>query len=311
MPNLVTGLSSSTARNWLRSNRKKNRSYKSKLKLLRLEEREVPAIIIDPGFESGGLAAGQFKYQPTGMPWSFGVNTGITSNNSAFTSSNSNAPEGGTVAFIQNVGSVSQVITLTGGNYEIDFMAAQRGNVPSKQTMQVLVDGALVTNFNNVSGATYRELRTTSFRGLAGNHTITFQGTNLNGGDNTMLIDQVSIFQTSNLVDSGFEFPGLTPGTFKYQPTGSAWTYGVNSGITANASAFTGGNPTAPQGSASAFIQQTGSFSQAVTLTAGTYSLSFYGARAPTLARSRHSGCWSTVASSARMTASRPRRGCR
>jgi hypothetical protein len=269
-----------SARNWFRFTRKKKvRSLNTRLFLQALEGREVPAVIADPGFESAGLAPGQFKYQPVGTPWTYGVNAGITSNVSAFSSGNPNAPEGSTVAFLQQLGSASQVITLAGGNYEIGFMAAQRGNVPSKQTMQVLVDGQLVGSFNNVSGTSYRALNTTSFQGTAGNHTITFQGTNLNGGDNTMFIDQVSIIETSNLTDGGFELPGLAPGTFKYTPTGTAWTYGANTGVSANNSGFTGSNPDAPQGSNVAFIQQTGSFSQAVTLTAGTYSMSFLAAR--------------------------------
>src|SRR5262249_56289269 len=42
---------------------------------------------------------------------------------------------------------------------------------------------------------------------------------------------------------------------------------------------FTAGNPDAPQGSQVAFLQATGSFSQSVTLAAGTYNIGFSAAQ--------------------------------
>ena len=50
-------------------------------------------------------------------------------------------------------------------------------------TFQVLVDGMVVDTVNKLTGIAYRPLTTSSFTLTAGSHTITFQGTDLNGGD--------------------------------------------------------------------------------------------------------------------------------
>jgi hypothetical protein len=79
--------------------------------------------------------------------------------------------------------------------------------------------------------------------------------------------------------DPGFETPVTT--TYAYNPAGGGWTYsgtpGNGSGVTANASAFTSGNPSAPQGTQVAFIQGVATISQTVAgLTPGTtYSVTF------------------------------------
>src|SRR5262245_20339561 len=71
--------------------------------------------------------------------------------------------------------------------------------------------------------------------------------------------------------DSGFEAVVLSAGNFKYNALGSSWTFGGTSGISANGSGFTAGNPAAPQGNQVAFLQSQGSISHAITLAAGTY----------------------------------------
>ncbi len=75
----------------------------------------------------------------------------------------------------------------------------------------------------------------------------------------------------------GFETPSLGSGTYAYQydPSGAAWTFTGNAGVSGNNSGFTAGNPAAPEGTQVAFLQGTGSFSQTATLAAGTYTLNF------------------------------------
>ena len=63
----------------------------------------------------------------------------------------------------------------------------------SFQTFEVLVDGNVVGTFNNLTGTSYQTLTTPSFMVGAGIHTIKFLGTDLNGGDNTVFIDEVTI----------------------------------------------------------------------------------------------------------------------
>ena len=49
----------------------------------------------------------------------------------------------------------------------------------------------------------------------------------------------------SGLQDSGFEQVQVGSGQFRYNPTGSPWTFSASSGIAANSSGFTAGNPPA------------------------------------------------------------------
>ena len=87
------------------------------------------------------------------------------------------------------------------------------------------------------------------------------------------------------IADQGFERVQVGAGQFLYDPTGSPWTFtpqnGTNgSGIAANGSAFTAGNPSAPEGVQVAFLQGYSSFSQDVPgWTAGAYQLTFEAAQ--------------------------------
>jgi hypothetical protein len=84
------------------------------------------------------------------------------------------------------------------------------------------------------------------------------------------------------LVNCSFETPAL--GSYQYNPTGAgiAWTFSASSGIEHNGSAWTAAS--APGGTQAAFVQGVGSISQAVNLTAGTYTLTFQAA-------GRNAGC--------------------
>ena len=63
-----------------------------------------------------------------------------------------------------------------------------------------------------------------------------------------------------------FEAPYLGTGSaaFQYNPKGGSWAFS-GGGLSGNGSAFTSGNPLAPQGQQVAFLQQGGSFSQALS----------------------------------------------
>jgi hypothetical protein len=234
----------------------------------------------DSGFEFANLGAGKFQYNPTGLPWTFTSTAGVTVNNSPFTSGNALAPQGSHIAFLQGKGAMNQVVSFEAGTYTLNFRAAQRGNQASAQTFQMLIDGNLIGAFNTVTGSAYSNQTSTSFNLSAGSHTITFQGTNLNGGDNTIFIDDLSVAALStNLLDQGFEVPPLSIGTFRYNPTGSPWLFSGTTGVSANGSAFTAANPPAPQGSDVSFVQGKGSISQVVAFNNDTYAISFMAAQ--------------------------------
>jgi RHS repeat-associated protein len=113
---------------------------------------------------------------------------------------------------------------------------------------------------------------------LGGEYILSFEGLNPNGGDNTAFVDAVTLNDT--LVGNGsFEVPPLGYGHYAYQPSDGTWSFGVGSGISNNGSAFTYGNPHAPDGEQVGFLQATGSISQTLSLSAGTYTLQFQAAQ--------------------------------
>jgi hypothetical protein len=144
------------------------------------------------GFEAPSVGTG-FQYNPSGTAWTFSGNAGVSGNGSGFTSGNPNAPDGTQVAFLQSTGSISQSVNFAqAGTFRIGFQAAQRANYGGAQSFQVLVDGQVVGTFANLSTA-YTSFTTNAFTVAAGSHTITFQGLNPNGGDNTAFIDTIRV----------------------------------------------------------------------------------------------------------------------
>ena len=245
--------------------------------------------VSDAGFETVAVGAGNYAYGPTGSPWTFAGQSGLSGNGSGFTSGNPSTPQGQQVAFIQSGGKISQsVANWTAGNYSISFQAAQRGNYGARdQTLQIFIDNTLVGTIRP-DGTSYTTYSTPVFTVTAGTHTITISGT-ASQSDHTALVDAVSINQsvtppdptpTFGVNDAGFETVGLSAGGYAYNPTGSPWTFAGQSGLSGNGSGFTGGNPTAPDGQQVAFIQRGGRISQSVAnWTAGNYTISFQAAQ--------------------------------
>src|SRR5262249_19428381 len=93
----------------------------------------------------------------------------------------------------------------------------------------------------------------------------------------------VESFLTPPCADPGFETPVQTGGAwaYTYNPTGSPSPFHWMSGVTANATNFTGLNPSAPQGQQVAFLQGGSSvLSQNVLFfSTGTYVVSFQAAQ--------------------------------
>ena len=158
----------------------------------------------------------------------------------------------------------------------LTFDAAQRGNYQaSQQDFEVLIDGTVISTFTP-SSTSYLSYSTATFTVTAGSHTIKFQGLDSAGGDNTAFVDAVTLASRPAIGDPGFEQVQVGAGHYQYRPTGSPWTFAGSSGLAANNSAFTSGNPPAPQGTQVAFLQTTGSFTQTVTgWAAGSYVLTF------------------------------------
>lgn len=98
--------------------------------------------------------------------------------------------------------------------------------------------------------------------------TLTLQGLNPSGGDNTMLVDSITF--DSVLMDNGsFE----TPNTDNYEVplTGATWSFSGTAGVAANGGTY--GNPQTIAGNQAAFVRNHGSVSQSFSLPAGKYKL--------------------------------------
>ena len=170
---------------------------------------EFTGCISNFGFETPGISA--YQYNPTGATWMFtaqsGANgSGISANNSAFTSGNPVAPQGSQVAFLQGVSTISQTVAglLAGAIYQITFAAAQRNNVyggQAGQTWQLQVDGTAIGTYAPPETAqSYVDYSATFTAPASSSHTIAFAGTDANGGDNTVFIDNVRIALSPSLV---------------------------------------------------------------------------------------------------------------
>lgn len=83
----------------------------------------------------------------------------------------------------------------------------------------------------------------------------------------------------TSIANGGFESPSLAGG-YQYNPGGATWTFAGAAGVTGNGNAFTSGNPAAPEGVQTGFLQGAGSSaSESVSLSAGQYTVSFKAAQ--------------------------------
>jgi hypothetical protein len=168
------------------------------------------------GFETPVISG--YQYNPSGGSWTFSgaspSGSGLVANGGGF--GNFNAPQGVQAAFVQAAGTISQAISgfTPGINYTISFLAAQRLN--NAQSWNVTVNGVVIASFNPGSSATTYVPYTATFTATTATQTVAFVGTNLQGGDNTVFIDNVQITASPILppvlVNIGFASGGQQAG---------------------------------------------------------------------------------------------------
>ena len=185
------------------------------------------------------------------------------------------------VAFLQGGGQVAQTANIAAGTYALSIRAAQRGNGQNgTQIVLLVVDGVTVGRFQPPS-TSYTDYQTPPFTIAGGNHTLTLIGVGT-GSDFTAFIDDVRLTATvatvPAFINSGFELPNLAGG-FQYAPPGATWVFAGAAGISGNGTAFTSGNPPAPEGVQVAFLQGGGQVAQTVNIAAGTYTLAIRAAQ--------------------------------
>jgi putative glycosyl hydrolase/concanavalin A-like lectin/glucanase superfamily protein/putative Ig domain-containing protein len=159
--------------------------------------------IANPGFETPFTSS--FIYNPGGDQWTFsgssGNGSGVTANNSGFTQANPPAPDGRQVAFLQGSSIISQPLSglVKGKTYRITFWAAQRNrSAQIGQTWDVRIDGSTIASFAPPQSATSYMEYTATFTASADSQTLAFVGSNMNGGDNTIFLDDVRIAPVTN-----------------------------------------------------------------------------------------------------------------
>ena len=169
------------------------------------EASATPLFLLNFGFETPSIST--FQYNPSGGSWTFtaqsGANgSGISGNNSLFTTGNPAAPQGIQVAFLQGTGSISQAVSgfVPGLKYNVTFAAAQRATFQNGgQTWNLKLDNTVLRSFSTAVSATNYADFTTNFTASAATHTLAFAGTDLLGGDNTVFLDNVRLTPAPSL----------------------------------------------------------------------------------------------------------------
>jgi hypothetical protein len=169
----------------------------------------ILGIVQNFSFESPSIST--YQYNPSGADWVFtaqsgSTGSGISANDSPFTSGNPNAPQGVQAAFLQGTATISQMLIglIVGAIYQVTFSAAQRNNIygyQAGQTWELQMDGTPIGTYAPPESAqNYVDYCATFTASAAGNHTIAFVGTDTNGGDNTVFIDNVRLALAPSLV---------------------------------------------------------------------------------------------------------------
>ena len=269
-------------------------------------------VIGDPGFEQVSVGAGKFQYRPTGSPWTFSGGAGISGNDSGFTSGNPPAPEGAQVAFLQTTGSFSQTRQRLGRRLLLTHLRRRPARQPPGVAAGLRGAGRRRRGGHASRPRARRTRASPPPRSPSRpvSHTITFQGLDSAGGDNTAFIDAVVAQPVSAPVsvgDPGSSRWSVGAGKFQYRPTGSPWTFSGGAGICGNNSGFTSGNPAGPRGRAGR-LPPDDRLVQPDASPAGppapTRSASTPPSAATTRRRGRTSRCWSTASWWARFTPS-------
>ena len=159
----------------------------------------VAGAVASSGFESPNAGSDDFyafRYNPQFIPgtqdWIFSGYSGVTGNNTGFTSQNPNAPEGRQVAFLQmNNSVVTQTISVPASStYQLTVLAAQRANYNvAEQLVQIYIDNVYVGTIVPHGGA-YQSF-TFPFTATGGSHRLDFKG--IVSSDSTVFLDRVTI----------------------------------------------------------------------------------------------------------------------
>jgi len=148
--------------------------------------------ITNAGFETPTTAS--YTYTPAGGSWTFDSQSGICKS----TFNPIAPPVGLQCAFLQSAGTISQATEVgTEGNYTIRFQAIGRSGSFGPNGVMVLVDGVAVGTWPHTAVSQSQWLTySTNVNLTAGSHTLSFAVNNTAGGDKSVCLDEVQMFQT-------------------------------------------------------------------------------------------------------------------
>ncbi len=255
---------------------------------------EVPVVtIFNTDFEKPETSS--IKPGPFTNGWVFDSRSGVQRNGSAFGAAT--APSGQQTAYLKTDGGIngtmSQQLNFPAGTYKLSFQGATRSGY-GIQTFDVYVDSQKVGSFAPQSSS-YTTLTTNAFTVTAGKHNVKFVATS-NTGDHTAFLDSMIIREASSTPDpeppvtgelknGGFETPAIASSSStktRVGPFTSDWVFDSRAGIQGNGSVFAPA-ANAPEGTQTAYLKTdngvNGSIQQQLTMAAGTYKLSFKGAK--------------------------------
>ena len=155
----------------------------------------VSGALQNAGFEQPAQASGSFQAAPTNAGWTFTGTAGVTSNTSTYAATSGTAPGGTQAAYVQGTGALSQATaSLAAGYYVVAFRTAQGGSPTGSQQLTVSANNTLLGLFTP-PGAGYTFYTSAPFQvASAGPVTVSFQGNDPNGTNETALVDDVRIF---------------------------------------------------------------------------------------------------------------------
>lgn len=193
------------------------------------------------------------------------------------------------VAYSQGLGAYanSEIQYALAGRYGrfravigVDDVANGAGSV----VFQVWADGAKLYDSGLVTRASAAIPIDLDVSGRANLRLVVTDGGNGNTSDFADWAD-ARLVSPAALDGGGFATPHLAAGAYANAPAGSPWTFSAasgldGSGLAADGSAMTLGNPAAPSGGQAAFVRGAGSISQATAnLHAGRYTVAFKAAQ--------------------------------
>ena len=231
--------------------------------------------------QSGNLNSGNGNtYNPS---YTFVGGGGITINSGAY-----QAPaEAGSaqVALLQQAGSFNENVAFAqAGTYRVVLADAQRPGNSVNQTIQVVVDGNLVSTLTPISSTAFNDQTTASFTVTAGSHNISIVGVGAGTADISGFVDNARVISAATgsqvnvipITNGSFEsfFTGAGYGT----PNGFTGVGGVGTNRAATQSGLFANNGSTPDGGSVAFLQGTASLSQNLSgFTIGqNYLLTFF-----------------------------------